>query len=262
MYDSEIDIIESFQMVSIDSICSIPQGTKEIDTILSSILQKGAWSNWIDSSGKADPPPDFYNEKLEMMMEVMKVDDHGFISNRGKTINPTRQRETEVIRELQGRGVLDKFPNTKLFLNVTSALPTKQDHNYRYYRDNFVGVVEKHIKKIENYKENHPGYKVIFFVFDESSVYFEVSKQTHEIRMGEEFEGYPHCWYLDKAFIDSFKDSDVDYLIWFTPYKHSTACSIYDGSVLNLPLAVIFDVKNMNITCLEYNADLMESEEI
>ena len=32
------------------------------------------YADWINSSGKGDPPPDFYNPKTNMMMEVMRVE--------------------------------------------------------------------------------------------------------------------------------------------------------------------------------------------
>ena len=146
MYDNENDIIEHFQMLSTESICLLTE-TEEVKTILSSILDEEEWKNWIDSSGKGDPPPDFYNDKLKIMMDVMKVDDHGFISPKGATVNPTRQRESEMMRELQEKGFLNKFPNAKIFINAVTDLPTYEDHNYQYYRDNFIRTVKSHIKK-------------------------------------------------------------------------------------------------------------------
>ena len=262
MYDIENDIIEDFQMLSAESICLLTGETEEIKTILSSILDDEGWKNWIDSSGKGDPPPDFYNDNLKIMMDVMKVDDHGFISSKGKTVNPTRKRESDIMRELQDKGFLDKFPNAKIFINAVTDLPTREDHNYQYYRDNFVKTVESHIKKITRYRENHPRYKVIFFVFDESSVYFKMYKPYCNIFEGEEFEAEPHLWFLDKAFVDAFKNSEIDFLIWFAPYKHCTAFSVKGGKSLDLPQAVVYDVKNMEIPLEEYNVYLMESAEV
>ena len=262
MYDNENDIVEHFQMLSTESICLLTGETEEIKTIVSSILEDEGWKNWVDSSGKGDPPPDFYNDELKIMMEVMRADDHGFISPTGKTVNPTRQRESEIMRELQEKGFLDKFPNAKLFINAVTDLPTNEDHNYKYYRDNFVNTVQKHIKSIKRYKENHPGYKVVFFVFDEASAYFEMEKPHCNIAMGERFEAEPHLWFLDKAFMDAFKNSEIDFLIWFTPYKHCTAFSVEDGTPLDLPQAVVYDVKNMEIPLKEYNVDFMESAEV
>ena len=262
MYDNENDIIEHFQMLSTESICLLTGETEEIKTIVSSILKEEEWKTWINSSGKGDPPPDFYNDELKIMMEVMRADDHGFISPKGKTVNPTRQRESEIMSELQEKGILDKFPNAKLFINAVTDLPTQEDHNYEYYRNNFRATVEKHIKNIERYKKNHPGYKAIFLIFDESSAYFEMAQPNANVAMGEIFQGKPHLWFLDKGFVDVFKNSEMDFLIWFAPYKHCTAFSVKGGKSLDLPQAVVYDVKNMEIPLEEYNVDLMESAEV
>ena len=64
------------------------------------------------------------------MMDVMRVDDHGFRNKKGKTVNPTRMRESELARELRDKGILDAFPNAKLMMTVDTKLPTHKDHNY------------------------------------------------------------------------------------------------------------------------------------
>ena len=261
MYDNENDIIEYFQTLSTESICLLTE-TEDVKTILSSILDEEEWKNWIDSSGKGDPPPDFYNDKLKIMMDVMKVDDHGFISPKGATVNPTRQRESELMRELKEKGFLDKFPNAKIFINAVTDLPTREDHNYQYYRDNFIKTVKSHIEKIKRYQENHPGYKIIFFVFDESSQYMQVDQKIDKIDVGIVAKAFPHLWFLDKAFVSSFENSELDFLIWFTPYKHCEVFSEKDGSCLNLPEAVIYDVKKKDIPFRDYKEELMESAEV
>ena len=71
--DKEIDFIEDFRMIPSEEIAVIGN-KKEIDKIIN--IAKTV-DNWIDSSGKDQPTPDFYNEKDKIMMEVMRVDDHG-----------------------------------------------------------------------------------------------------------------------------------------------------------------------------------------
>ena len=261
MFDNEKDVIESFQAVSANSILLLPEVTEELEDILLSILTEKGWKDWIDSSGKADLPPDFYNDKLKIMMDVMKVDDHGFISGKGKTVNPLRQRESEVMRELQDKGILSIFPNAKIFLNVNTDLPTEEDHNYRYYRDNFTRTVQSHIQKINNYKNNHPGYKVVFFVFDESSVYFETFNKNKDTKKGEITKGKTHFWFADSSFVKAFKDSAVDFLIWYTPYKHCEAFLVGSDERLCLPEAVVFDNRVANMDLIEYKEEFMKSAE-
>ena len=67
----------------------------------------------------------------------------------------------------------DNFPNTNFIVNAITDLPTEKDHNYSWYKESFERVLNEHNKKVELYKKNHPGYKIIFFVFDESTLYFE-----------------------------------------------------------------------------------------
>lgn len=65
------------------------------------------------------------------MMDIMRVDDHGHLGRNGKSIiNPTLQRESEVMRELKQNGILDMFPNAQPHLIVDTKLPTDEDHNY------------------------------------------------------------------------------------------------------------------------------------
>ena len=89
-----------------------------------------------------------------------------------------------------------------------------------------------------------------------------MAQPNTNVEMEEIFEAKAHLWFLDKAFVDAFKNSEVDFLIWFSPYKHCAAFSVEDGTPLGLPQAVIYDVKNMETPLKEYNVDLMESAEV
>ena len=53
----------------------------KIDKSLTGIISR---KKWINSSGKNDPPPDFYNDKKKLMMDVMRIDDHAYINKKGK----------------------------------------------------------------------------------------------------------------------------------------------------------------------------------
>ncbi|MBO5349248.1 MAG: hypothetical protein J6A89_05475 [Clostridia bacterium] len=56
--------------------------------------------------------------------------------------------------------------------------------------------------------------------------------------MGQAVIGKIHYWFLDKSFINILKESEVDYLIWYSPYKHYTG--------LNedmLPTTCVYEVK-------------------
>lgn len=100
-------------------------------------------------------------DEFSLMMDVMRVDDHGF-QKQGNIINPTLAKEHQLENELRDKGIHNMFPNASLTINANLGLPTEEDHNYRFYRDNFARTVSNHIKKIPNYQNNHPGYKLIF----------------------------------------------------------------------------------------------------
>lgn len=102
--------------------------------------------------------------------------------------------------------------------------------------------------------------KTIFFVFDESSQYMQVSKKISTPRVGTSVMAMPHLWWTDAEFISSVTNSDIDFVIWFTPYKH---CEMYDQDrkLVTMPVVTIIDTKQI-IDTFKYNRDLMESVEI
>ena len=260
LFDSEIEIIKAFQDVTVSSVMLAPEGSKACESLYLSIKELEQWNKWTDSSGKADLPPDFYSDELGYMMDVMRVDDHGYHNKKGKTVNPTRQRETEIARELRENGIIDAFPTAKLIMTVDTKLPTREDHNYTYYRKNFVRTIEAHKKKISNYKTNHPSLKTVFLVFDESSQYMQTTQKIEQPKIGLSVMAMPHLWWCDSEFVKAFQSSEIDYLIWFTPYKH---CEMYDqfGNAVTLPTISVIDTK-MIIDAINYDESLMESVEI
>lgn len=255
--EKESNLIEVFQDLMQDEVALFPLNEETID-ICDSIRDESRWINWIDSSAKNDPPPDFYNDKEQLMMEVMRVDDHGF-RRKGKTVNPTLDREHQLERELSEKAALSRFPDTiKIFINADSGLPTKEDHNYQYYCDGFKRTIEKHKMKIVNYKKNHPDYKIVFFVFDESTAYIQMKKVPANIWPGRPARGEAHQWYADRRFIDVFRNSGIDFLIWVAPYKliHSIGRAPY------IPTACVFDCNKINYELIDYDSEHMVSSEM
>lgn len=258
IFDKESEIIEFFQIIVSSSETLLIPVSEETEQVFQSIFDEERWKKWTDTSGKNDPPPDFYSDEFGLMMDVMRVDDHGFISDKGKTVNPTLTREREVTRELQEKGILAQFSGAKLHLLVDTELPTEEDHNYRFYRDNFVRTVEAHKKKIHKYKENHPNCKVIFFVFDEASAYMETPYKSSNHVQGQLNFGRVHAWFNDSAFIKVLKYSDIDYLVWFAPYKKID----FIGKGLELPKVVVYNIQELPQEQLDYNEDCMMSVEV
>lgn len=258
LFDDERKIIEGFQRIQDEKVC-FPSVNDDVEEIYRSVHEASCWKNWIYSAGKSDPPPDFYNEKSCLMMDVMRVDDHAFLNEKGKVINPTNAGESQLRKELENSGILELFPNLEtVFVNAKTMLPTKEDHNYTFYIDNFKRVIGEHSKKVDLYKKNHPGFKTIFFVMDESSAYFSSREEDVNPEAGKMIKGNPHLFFLDKAFIDSIRQAPIDYLIWYVPFKLLKT----DRGRFNLPRAVIYDIGRLDFEEINYDAPYMVSTEI
>ena len=262
--DKEIDLIDHLQHFwssGISQTALIPNPTPELESIVHKVCDKENWDKWIVSSGKSDPPPDFYSDEYRLMMDVMRVNDHEQKGKKGKLYNPSMAHEKEMLRELEQAGILKQFPNAKVFLNGDTKLPTHEDHNYTLYLKNFSRVIRNHIDSIPLYKSNHPGYATVFFVFDESSAYFEADhpidfkKQVHQ---GDMLSGRPHLFFADENFLDVFVNQGIDYLFWYTPYKMFEMIS----PPLTLPTLCGFDLSNKDFSRIKYDKTKMSSVEV
>ncbi len=193
------------------------------------------------------------------MMDVMRIDDHAYIDEKGRIINRHNERESQIINELININEIFKEVAEKgnLLIVPDSGLRENDDHNYDFYINNFRRVVEKHITKITRYKQNHPGFKIIFFIFDESSPYVECFDNKRPAYVGERFYASPHIWWLDKNMLQVVQNSEIDYLIWMCPYKHFDA-----EEKIKFPKAIIYDVNKFDYNkCLNYkNVDMQSLE--
>lgn len=262
IFDTEKEIITFFQSVQKNETILIPNEDTEAINLFQSITDISKWKHWIDSSAHDAPPPDFYNDTMKIMMDIMRVDDHGYKNKKGKTVNPTRQRESILMKELQNAGILSTFPNAKPIVIADTGLPTEQDHNYQYYMKNFISIIKSHKYKISNYKKNHPGYKIVFFIFDESSMYFETNIEIKNQKIGDKVMGIPHFGFIDNSFLQTILHTEIDYLIWFTPYKHT---KIYDNNYQSFepPKAAIINSKKYPEEYLKkYDPKHMSSTEL
>lgn len=61
---------------------------------------------------------------------------------------------------------------------------------------------------------------------------------------------------MDKRFVEGLIGTDIDYVIWFSPYMH------FDSDMAELPTVCIYDAKNMNLSeCMDYPEELIMSTE-
>ena len=258
LFDDENNIIEHFQRIQ-DKEVFFPKFDDGIEALYRSIHESSEWNKWNYSAGKDDPPPDFYNDTMSVMMDVMRIDDHAFLSKKGKVVNPTNAGESKLRKELDESGILEYFPNCKeVFINAKTLLPTEEDHNYRFYKENFARVIGEHARKVELYKRNHPGYKIVFFVMDESSAYFRIYDKSIKPEEGKRVIGAPHLFFFDKSFIEEIKNIRIDYLIWYAPFK---LLRTNDG-IFTLPQAVFYNIHEMDFDDIEYDQSEMRSSEV
>lgn len=261
LYDDENKIIEYFQKTPISSVY-FPKMLNELEEIFDKIYFEENWLQWKDSSDKDNPPPDFYSDEFGLMMDVMRIDDHAFVSKKGKVVNLINAGESKLRKELENSGIMEQFPNCKnIFVTAKTKLPTEEDHNYDFYLSNFERTVKEHIRKIPLYKQNHPNCKIVFFVFDESSAYMKtetdsIRKQIHFEREG--INALPHIHFLDKSFLNVVSNTKIDYLIWFSPFK----LTMGEQGIIDMPIVGVFKINDLDFETFIYEADYMLSTEV
>lgn len=256
-YDKEERIIEIFQEINRFKIKLFSNNFKTW-WLFKSIYNKYIWKTWTNSSGKSELPPDYYNNKYRLMMDVMRIDDHAYEDENGKIINLHNERESKLTEELISKNeAIREIANAgRLFITPFTGKLGRDDHNYERYVKNFKRVIEKHIRKIEKYKKNHTDFKMIFFIFDESTPYMKLINCDVPKKPGDLMHGELHYWWKDDNMLKVIKDSKIDYLIWFAPYK----CIV---KKIDYPLAVIYDVSKINFDKNKnYEIDELESMEL
>ncbi len=248
LFDDEDKIIDWLQTnCAIEKL--VPYHGLEIEKrLIESICNKDQWKNhWINSAMKSDPPPDYYSDTLQLMMEVMRVDDHTREGKKkGKILNPVNARESIIQNEIR-----QKFSNVEhIVVNACTEFLGKDNHNYDYYRECFLRVVKKHIESIPIYRKNHPNCKLTFFVFDEASAYVEVMNEQFAAIPTRQGKALPpirslHHPFFDTSFMSVLKDTGVDYLIIYAPFKRFSNPKVNES----FPTLIAAD-----LSCLEWDS--------
>lgn len=232
----------------------------ELESILHVVLNEKAW---IDNSGKGDPPPDFLCPSEHLMMEVTRIDDHAHPGRKpGKLVNPYKAEESRMRQELEENGVLESCPNVReLYLAPDTGLPSKEDHNYDFYLGEFRRVVGKHASQAASYRQNHPGNKLVLLIFDESTAYCRIAADNsgfNDIVPGQVLRGWPHWFWMDRAFLKVVYSSGADYVIWCAPWKYARDGN---GDIIPFPKACLFDLSCRVVPEQDYPSNQMMSLE-
>ncbi len=252
-FDKEKNIIDLFRLEqeNPESICYMTGSSEE-----RKILESVCGIAWEDTSAKGAPPPDFYNDQYKLMMEVMRVDD---CERPGVWRDSAPKIEEELA--VDGHfGPVVGLPERDMLPHIITAddgRPSFVDHNYNIYRDNFRRIVGKHVHSVPIYRRNHPGHKLIFFVRDESCLYFNIphgAVSSHSGAFKQYLASNAHFWMYDRAFLEPLVGADVDFLVWYTPYK--LAADEQERLETYLPTVCVYDLKSLpNIYRMDYLAN-------
>lgn len=207
-------------------------------------------------NGHDQPPPDFFSDKCSIMFDALRVNDTEIKNEWGKIINNKFARERKMEKELQKLGI--NMENRNVICN--SEYVDFSEHSLINFSNQAKRTIDEHIKKIHIWKDELPNIKYKgLFIFDESGLYFEgccIPAETPAENSKWLFipkHNPSHIYYpwLDKNIMQPICDSELDFVVWFCPYKHST---ITEQTGILYPSVVILDVRYSR-TLIEYAYD-------
>lgn len=251
-FDKEIKIIEKLQLTERREILFVNK-SYEAKAFFSKLYCAKCFSHWINSSGKNELPPDFYSEEYRCMLEVMRVDDYAVCSQSPNALESSFYKKCNRERRENGLPTLEE---AGIDLFVIPDMSKASENNYKLYVENFSWTVGSHVKKVANYRANHPGYKLGFLIFDEAPGYVVLKKRPDVIPHDKPIRVDGLHWHFrDKNLIEVFLNSDVDFVVWMTPYKNlprNPRC---------FPTICIFDLsekRKRRIKMIDYAVDEMQ----
>ena len=205
---SEIELLQQLFDTRIDlEVVTNIRGTEK-EAIFNKISDPQYWINAADE-GDGHVTPDFYNSEDKLMMDVMRITDKE--GKKGK--NPDLARENRISKELRKK--LNLKDDIKIFVNAPDmTLSTEEHHSFKKYRHRSNRVISSHINEIPVYEKNHSNFDLVFYIYDESTLYYEYGKIQEN-----KAECSIHFPWLDKNFMYKLMDSNVKYLLWYCPYK-------------------------------------------
>ena len=173
--------------------------------------------------------------------------------------NALESKFVKKIEDMRRERGLPSLKESNIHMLIIPDMSKASENGYSIYIENFRRIVQKHIDKINNYRENHPGYKLGFLIFDEAPGYLQVTDKKVKAKAGEPVSGFAHFHFMDKNLVESFWEADVDFVIWMTPYKNLL------GNPRVYPQICIFDMKRKGKwkkRLVEYNANEMMCLEV
>lgn len=206
-------------------------------------------NKFTENNGHDALPPDFYSDEFSCMFDVMRIND----SEIKKSYNPVKIRERKIEKEIKQSGLFN--PNSTLF--ISSESDDEKEHTLQNYVRNCNRVMSEHIKKIDIWQIEHPDIKYKgLLVFDETNCYFE-GKAVHVFENQYLFmwdKNKPlmlHKPWMHECFVKDAYESDLDFIIWFCPYKsHGKVCEYLH---CDYPEIIILDTRFPRTDYINYD---------
>lgn len=207
---------------------------------------------FVENNGHNDFPPDFYSDEFSCMFDVMRIND----SEIKKSYNPVKIRERKAENDIKESGILNIInPNNTVFINSKSS--NNNEHTLKMYVKNCNRVMSQHIKKINIWKSEHPNIKHKgLLIFDETECYFEGDVQhIYEDQFKFMWDANKplrlHKPWMDISFMKNAYNSDLDFIVWFCPYKsHGT---LWQQTHYNYPELIILDTRFPREDYIQYD---------
>lgn len=213
-------------------------------------------NKFTENNGHDALPPDFYSDEFSCMFDVMRIND----SEIKKSYNPVKIRERQIEKEIKESGILDAIgSNSTIFINADGD---DSEHTLENYIKNSNRVMSEHIKKIGIWKSEHPNIKYKgLLIFDETESYFEgyvqhIDADRYAFAWAADKPLVLHKPWMDATFVKKAYDSDLDFIIWFCPYKsHGT---LWEQTHYNYPDLVILDTRFPRTDYIQYDISNFE----
>jgi len=209
------------------------------------------WGNWTVNNSSQSPPPDYFSNKHSIMFDVFRIND----SEKKKGYNPLIDEERRIEKEFIKRMNIPSNKQIVSFIVADLNKPYDEIYTFVQYKNHANRVTKQHINKINKCKELHQGFKIGYLICDESDLYVE-----RLFYIGDKKGKSPrlslfkkvHFPFYDRNFMAQLIENDVDFVIWYTPYKFRT------NKKLSFTKIHIIDLKEYNEDYyINYNEDML-----
>ena len=202
--------------------------------------------SFTSNNGHGDLPPDYYSDRYSVMFDVLRIND----TEVNKKYNPIKIEERKMRKQVLKSGMLDT-PN----IITVFASDDVNEHSFDKYIKQAKRTIKNHIDKIPLWIKEHPAIKNKgLLVFDETEFCFEGFVKY--VGNGE----FAYCYksplviheaWNDKMFVQPIYESNLDFVIWFCPYKPYGNIPMKHN--IKFPSIVIADTRFQRTNYKEYD---------